>query len=190
MTNIQLEEFFKVAFAFLNIQMPNKIDVKFEPMSIGKEAYFRHINANWYYFRVNDKWNKNTYKIDDISEMLSFIVHEVRHYWQFCLTNNPKFMYEFLNRGSSSLHISNWISYECEMDAEAMRFIFMSEVIGTKVNVYKLVSYFGYPKNANRKIRKLIHEERKNQKYSVQNSITQLQCLFKFLKSNSIVVTK
>lgn len=189
MTNTELKEIFKVAFVFLNINIPNNLDVQFEQMS-GKEAYFRMNNINWYYFRFNDIWNKSSYTLYELSMMLAIAVHEVRHYWQLCVTNNPTFIIEFIGRNNSSEHLADWISLLCEKDAEALRFIFMCEVLKYYEDVYKLVGIYNYPKKDRRRIRKIIHEEKIKHSYDVVNAVTTIRNLFSFFKSSSISIVK
>lgn len=121
-------ELFAIACDYLQISIP-VIDVEFAEMDNQTGAYFSMINQNYYYFRINAKWNKEEFSIEDFHYLLSIIVHECRHFYQLCVTHEFQFMEEFITRELTTKYIENWISYKMEQDAEAIRFLFISDVI-------------------------------------------------------------
>lgn len=123
-----MTKLFNIASSYLKIKI-EYMDVGFEDMENNYLAYFNLVNQNFYYFRINSKFYKEKYSMCEINYLLSILVHECRHYQQLCKTADYTFMKEFIERENKTTYTENWLSYKMEQDAEAIRILFISQVI-------------------------------------------------------------
>ena len=100
MTTQQLKMIFGIALKFLKIDKnPQDLIVEYSSLPKNIEAYFKHVNQDYYYFKLDEKWNKDTFTFEEMNQLISIIVHEVRHLWQMNYANNDIFSKEFCDRG-------------------------------------------------------------------------------------------
>ena len=137
-------ELFAIACDYLKIVI-KYIDIEFEEMENQINANFHLENQNYYYFRINNKWDKEEFPSEEFYHLLSIIVHECRHFYQLHESGDDQFMLEFITRERNTKSIGDWISYKMEQDAEAIRVMFISEVILVgKKEPKEILSYHKY----------------------------------------------
>ena len=145
-----LEYFMDIARTFNNVpKNGNGIELcSFDKLPSNVEA--RHYtDGAFQYVIIDSAFNKSQYQLDEFAYLMGLFVHEYRHLWQENYDTTHHFLDEIKRTNFDTYH-ETWIDHEFEQDAEAIKYLFYTDVL--KMNLNEAPKFKNYDENIKSKI--------------------------------------
>lgn len=149
-----LEYFMDIARTFNNVpRNGNGLELcRFEELPPGVEA--RHeTDGELQYVIINSSFNKSNFQLNELGYLMGVFVHEYRHLWQENYDQTGYFL-NLINKTDFNIYHDTWIEHEFEQDAEAIKYLFYSEVLQN--DVQKDPKFMAYKDKVKSKIEELM----------------------------------